>query len=119
MLLNGAPQRRAICRKVTWMAPKKPNSARRKITRVYVAASRQATNAYIPGETHNLQAFSSVLIRGGRVQDLPGINYKVIRGVYDCSGLPKRSNSRSKYGAKRPRKVRVAVGYEVVKPGKK
>jgi small subunit ribosomal protein S12 len=97
------------------MAPKKPNSARRKITRVYVSASRQAVNVYIPGEGHNLQAFSAVLIKGGRVQDLPGINYRVVRGVYDCSGLPKRSNARSKYGTKRPKLSRAGVGFETLK----
>jgi small subunit ribosomal protein S12 len=91
------------------MAPKKPNSARRKISRIYVAAAGKATTVFIPGETHNLQAFSSVLIRGGRVQDLPGVNYKVIRGVYDCAGLPKRANARSKYGAKRSSRVKVSI----------
>lgn len=98
--LNKCPQRRAICRRVYWASPKKPNSARRRVARVVFSASRLAVTAYIPGETHNLQQFSVVLIRGGRVQDVPGVNYKVIRGVWDCKGLPARKNSRSRFGAK-------------------
>lgn len=98
--LDGCPQKRAICRRVYWVSPKKPNSARRKVARTVFSSSRLAATSYIPGETHNLQQFSVVLVRGGRVQDLPGVNYKVVRGVWDCKGLAFRTHGRSRFGAK-------------------
>lgn len=98
--LNGCPQQRGICRRVYWVSPKKPNSARRKVVRVLLTSTKTPVTVYIPGETHNLQQFSVVLVRGGRVQDLPGVNYKIVRNVYDCQGLPKRTKGRSKYGTK-------------------
>lgn len=107
LVLGGCPQRRGICRKISWLPPKKPNSARRKVARVFVLAARQPANVYIPGEGHNLQAFSVVLIRGGRVQDLPGVNYKIVRGVYDCQGVLKRRRGRSRYGMKKIKTAKV------------
>jgi small subunit ribosomal protein S12 len=98
--LHGCPQQRGICRRVYWVSPKKPNSARRKVVRVLLTSTKTPVTVYIPGETHNLQQFSVVLVRGGRVQDLPGVNYKIVRNVYDCQGLPKRTKARSKYGTK-------------------
>jgi small subunit ribosomal protein S12 len=97
------PQKRGVCVKVTTMTPKKPNSALRKIARVRLTNGMEV-NAYIPGEGHNLQEHSVVTIRGGRVKDLPGIRYHIIRGTLDTQGVQERKTSRSKYGAKRPKK---------------
>jgi small subunit ribosomal protein S12 len=101
--LMGNPQKRGVCIRVTTMTPKKPNSALRKIARVRLSNGIEVT-AYIPGIGHNLQEHSVVLVRGGRVKDLPGIRYKIIRGTLDASGVENRKQSRSKYGAKRPKK---------------
>ncbi len=98
-----APQKRGVCTKVTTVTPKKPNSALRKIARVRLTNKMEATS-YIPGIGHNLQEHSVVLIRGGRVRDLPGVRYHVIRGTLDTQGVANRKQSRSKYGAKRPKK---------------
>ena len=98
-----APQKRGVCTKVTTVTPKKPNSALRKIARVRLTNGMEAT-CYIPGIGHNLQEHSVVLIRGGRVRDLPGVRYHVIRGTLDTQGVANRKQSRSKYGAKRPKK---------------
>ena len=98
-----APFKRGVCVKVTTMTPKKPNSALRKIARVRLSNGMEVT-AYIPGIGHNLQEHSIVLIRGGRVKDLPGVRYHIVRGVYDTSGVATRRQSRSLYGAKRPKK---------------
>ena len=95
-----APQRRGVCTRVYTATPKKPNSALRKVARVRLTNGMEVT-AYIPGEGHNLQEHSVVLIRGGRVKDLPGIRYKVIRAALDAAGVPDRRQGRSKYGAKR------------------
>ncbi len=100
---QSAPQRRGVCTKVTTTSPKKPNSALRKIARVRLVNGMEATT-YIPGIGHNLQEHSVVLIRGGRVRDLPGVRYHVIRGTLDTQGVANRNQSRSKYGAKRPKK---------------
>lgn len=97
------PQKRGVCVKVTTMTPKKPNSALRKIARVRLTNGMEV-NAYIPGEGHNLQEHSVVTIRGGRVKDLPGIRYHIIRGTLDTQGVQNRKTSRSKYGAKKPKK---------------
>ena len=97
-----APQRRGVCTKVTTTTPKKPNSALRKIARVRLTNGMEATS-YIPGIGHNLQEHSVVLIRGGRVRDLPGVRYHIIRGTLDTQGVANRKQSRSKYGAKRPK----------------
>ena len=99
---QSAPQRRGVCTKVTTTTPKKPNSALRKIARVRLTNGMEATT-YIPGIGHNLQEHSVVLIRGGRVRDLPGVRYHVIRGTLDAQGVANRKQSRSKYGAKRPK----------------
>src|SRR3989339_1385580 len=99
----GCPQKRGVCVKVTTMTPKKPNSALRKIARVRLTNGMEV-NAYIPGEGHNLQEHSVVIIRGGRVKDLPGVRYHIIRGSLDASGVEARKNERSKYGAKKPKK---------------
>ena len=96
------PQKRGVCTKVTTTAPKKPNSALRKIARVRLTNGIEATT-YIPGIGHNLQEHSVVLIRGGRVRDLPGVRYHIIRGTLDAQGVANRNQSRSKYGAKRPK----------------
>ncbi|MCS7174566.1 30S ribosomal protein S12 [Pseudothermotoga sp.] len=101
--LMGNPQKRGVCIRVTTMTPKKPNSALRKIARVRLSNGVEVT-AYIPGIGHNLQEHSVVLVRGGRVKDLPGIRYKIIRGTLDAAGVENRKQSRSKYGAKRPKK---------------
>ncbi|MDD2717934.1 MAG: 30S ribosomal protein S12 [Candidatus Wallbacteria bacterium] len=101
--LSGSPQRRGVCVKVTTMTPKKPNSALRKIARVRLTNGIEVT-CYIPGVGHNLQENSIVMIRGGRVKDLPGVRYHIIRGSLDCAGVTDRMQSRSKYGAKRPKK---------------
>ncbi|MGI8826321.1 MAG: 30S ribosomal protein S12 [Chloroflexota bacterium] len=98
--LKGAPQKRGVCTQVRTMTPRKPNSALRKICRVRLSNQRDVT-AYIPGEGHNLQEHSVVLIRGGRVKDLPSVKYHVVRGTLDASGVNNRKQGRSKYGAKR------------------
>ena len=100
--LRGAPQKRGVCTRVYTVTPKKPNSALRKVARVRLTNNMEVT-AYIPGIGHNLQEHSIVLIRGGRVKDLPGVRYHVIRGTLDASGVANRNQSRSKYGAKRPK----------------
>ena len=100
---KGAPQKRGVCTKVSTMTPKKPNSALRKVARVRLTNGIEVT-AYIGGEGHNLQDHSVVLIRGGRVKDLPGVRYHIIRGALDTSGVNDRQQGRSKYGAKRSRK---------------
>ncbi len=97
---KGSPQKRGVCVQVKTMTPKKPNSALRKIARVRLTNGMEVT-AYIPGEGHNLQEHSVVLIRGGRVKDLPGVRYHVIRGAVDASGVPNRRQGRSKYGTPR------------------
>ena len=97
-----APQRRGVCTRVYTTTPKKPNSALRKVCRVRLTNSMEVT-AYIPGEGHNLQEHSVVLVRGGRVKDLPGVRYHIIRGKLDTQGIAKRRQGRSKYGAKRPK----------------
>jgi len=101
--LAECPQRRGVCTVVKTTTPKKPNSALRKIARVRLTNKIEVT-AYIPGVGHNLQEHSVVLIRGGRVKDLPGVRYHIIRGALDCAGVANRKQSRSKYGAKRPKK---------------
>nr|NP_074973.1 ribosomal protein S12 [Euglena longa]P46308.1 RecName: Full=Small ribosomal subunit protein uS12c; AltName: Full=Plastid 30S ribosomal protein S12 [Euglena longa]CAA57950.1 30S ribosomal protein S12 [Euglena longa]CAC24584.1 ribosomal protein S12 [Euglena longa] len=102
--LDSCPQKKCICLKVHTITPKKPNSALRKVTRVkIISISKMFTTAYIPGIGHNLQEHSMVLIRGGRVKDLPGVKYKVIRGCLDAAGVKNRKNGRSKYGVKRPK----------------
>jgi small subunit ribosomal protein S12 len=101
--LKQCPQRRGVCTRVYTTTPKKPNSALRKVARVRLTSGFEVT-AYIPGVGHNLQEHSVVLIRGGRVKDLPGVRYHTIRGALDASGVDKRMQSRSKYGAKRPKK---------------
>lgn len=101
--LAGSPQRRGVCLQVKTQTPKKPNSALRKVTRVRLTNGMEVT-AYIPGEGHNLQEHSIVAIRGGRVKDLPGVRYHIIRGILDTGGVAERKQSRSKYGAKRPKK---------------
>jgi len=98
--LNECPQKRGVCLQVKTMTPKKPNSALRKITRVRLSNKVEVTS-YIPGEGHNLQEHSIVLVRGGRVKDLPGVRYHVVRGTLDSAGVDKRKRSRSKYGTKR------------------
>lgn len=100
--MAGCPQKRGVCTRVYTMTPKKPNSALRKVARVRLTNGFEVT-AYIPGEGHNLQEHSIVLIRGGRVKDLPGVRYHIIRGVLDSAGVEGRHNARSKYGAKRPK----------------
>ncbi|MBM7559910.1 30S ribosomal protein S12 [Marinitoga litoralis] len=101
--LQSNPQKRGVCVRVSTMTPKKPNSALRKIARVRLSNGIEVT-AYIPGEGHNLQEHSNVMIRGGRVKDLPGVRYKIIRGTLDTAGVEGRKQSRSKYGTKRPKK---------------
>lgn len=100
MLAEGSPFKRGVCTKVTTITPKKPNSALRKIARVRLSNGMEVT-AYIPGEGHNLQEHSIVLIRGGRVHDLPGVRYHIVRGVYDTTGVENRRRSRSLYGMKK------------------
>jgi small subunit ribosomal protein S12 len=99
-VLESCPQRRGVCLQVKTMTPKKPNSALRKVARVRLSNGKEVT-AYIPGEGHNLQEHSIVLVRGGRVRDLPGVRYHVIRGVLDTLGVGERKQARSKYGAKK------------------
>ena len=101
--LEGSPQKRGVCTRVSTTTPKKPNSALRKIARVRLTGGTEIT-AYIPGIGHNLQEHSVVLVRGGRVKDLPGVRYHLIRGALDASGVDKRRRGRSKYGSKRPKK---------------
>src|SRR3954454_6149840 len=97
--LRGAPQQRGVCTRVYTITPKKPNSALRKVARVRLTNGQEVT-VYIPGEGHNLQEHSVVLVRGGRVKDLPGVRYKVVRGVLDAAGVGDRKKARSQYGAK-------------------
>ena len=100
--MKSCPQRRGVCTRVYTTTPKKPNSAMRKVARVRLTDGMEVT-AYIPGEGHNLQEHSIVLIRGGRVKDLPGTRYHIVRGTLDTAGVAKRRQARSKYGAKRPK----------------
>ena len=107
--LKGAPQRRGVCTRVYTTTPKKPNSALRKVARVRLTSGMEIT-AYIPGEGHNLQEHSIVLVRGGRVKDLPGVRYHIVRGSLDASGVNGRNQSRSKYGTKKPKAGQPAAG---------
>jgi len=100
--MGSCPQKRGVCTRVYTSTPKKPNSALRKVARVRLTNKMEVT-AYIPGEGHNLQEHSIVMIRGGRIKDLPGVRYHIIRGVMDTSGVADRKNSRSKYGTKKPK----------------
>lgn len=102
--LKSCPQRRGVCLQVKTMTPKKPNSALRKIARVRLTTGIEVTS-YIPGEGHNLQEHSIVLVRGGRVKDLPGVRYHIVRGTLDTAGVANRQRSRSKYGAKKQKKA--------------
>jgi small subunit ribosomal protein S12 len=102
--LDNCPQRRGVCTRVYTTTPKKPNSALRKVARVKMTSGFEVT-AYIPGVGHNLQEHSIVLVRGGRVKDLPGVRYHIVRGTLDATGVQDRKQSRSKYGAKRPKAV--------------
>ncbi|MEO0089005.1 MAG: 30S ribosomal protein S12 [candidate division WOR-3 bacterium] len=104
--LTGCPQKRGVCIRVYTTTPKKPNSALRKVCKVRLSNGHEVI-AYIPGEGHNLQEHSIVLIRGGRVKDLPGVKYHVIRGVYDCAGVEGRRQSRSLYGVKKPKETKI------------
>ncbi len=106
--LKGCPQRRGVCTRVYTTTPKKPNSALRKVARVRLTSGFEVT-AYIPGIGHNLQEHSVVLIRGGRVKDLPGVRYHIIRGTLDAAGVKDRKQGRSKYGAKRPKPGQAAA----------
>ncbi len=99
-VLESCPQKRGVCTQVRTMTPKKPNSALRKVARVRLSNGKEIT-AYIPGEGHNLQEHSIVLVRGGRVRDLPGVRYHIIRGTLDCAGVDGRKQSRSKYGTRK------------------
>src|SRR5438552_10269801 len=103
--LDSSPQRRGVCTRVYTTTPKKPNSAMRKVARVRLTNKYEVT-AYIPGEGHNLQEHSIVMIRGGRVKDLPGVRYHIIRGTLDTAGVEGRKQQRSKYGTKRPKEVK-------------
>jgi small subunit ribosomal protein S12 len=102
-VLERCPQKRGVCLQVKTMTPKKPNSALRKITRVRLSNGKEVT-VYIPGEGHNLQEHSIVLVRGGRIRDLPGVRYQVVRGSLDAAGVENRQQSRSRYGAKNKKK---------------
>ncbi len=104
LALNRCPQKRGVCTRVYTTTPKKPNSAMRKVARVKLTNGKEV-NAYIPGEGHNLQEHSLVLIRGGRVKDLPGVRYHIIRGALDTAGVKDRKKARSKYGTKKPKKT--------------
>lgn len=115
--LEGSPQKRAVCVRVFTVTPRKPNSALRKVARVRLTNGKEVTS-YIPGEGHNLQEHSIVLIRGGRVRDLPGVRFHVVRGTLDAVGVAKRNQGRSKYGTKRP-KGAAAAGAAAAKGGKK
>jgi small subunit ribosomal protein S12 len=112
--LDGCPQRRGVCIRVYTTTPKKPNSALRKVARVRLTNSKEV-NAYIPGEGHNLQEHSIVLVKGGRVKDLPGVRYHIVRGALDTAGVNGRKQGRSKYGTKRPKPGQTAVA---ATPGK-
>ena len=101
--LKGSPQRRGVCTRVFTTTPKKPNSALRKVARVRLSSGIEVT-AYIPGEGHNLQEHSIVLVRGGRVRDLPGVRYRIVRGALDTRGVKNRQQARSRYGAKKEKK---------------
>ena len=101
--LANCPQKRGVCVRVYTTTPKKPNSAMRKVARVRLTNGKEV-NAYIPGEGHNLQEHSIVLVRGGRIKDLPGVRYHIVRGTLDADGVEDRKQRRSKYGAKRPKK---------------
>ena len=116
--LKASPQRRGVCVQVRTMTPKKPNSALRKIARVRLTTRMEVT-AYIPGEGHNLQEHSIVLVRGGRVKDLPGVRYHIVRGTLDASGVNQRKKSRSKYGAKQPQRTGAGKGGAAPKPAAK
>jgi small subunit ribosomal protein S12 len=105
--LDRCPQRRGVCTRVFTTTPKKPNSAMRKVARVRLTNNIEVTG-YIPGVGHNLQEHSIVLIRGGRVKDLPGVRYHIIRGTLDCEGVQERNKGRSKYGSKKPKEKRIA-----------
>lgn len=105
--LNSCPQRRGVCTRVYTTTPKKPNSALRKVARVKLTSGIEVTS-YIPGVGHNLQEHSIVLVRGGRVKDLPGVRYHIVRGVLDTAGVDGRRQGRSKYGAKRPKEAAAA-----------
>jgi small subunit ribosomal protein S12 len=100
--LQGSPQKRGVCTRVTTVTPKKPNSALRKVARIRLTNGYEVTG-YIPGEGHNLQEHSVVLIRGGRVKDLPGVRYHILRGTLDTQGVKDRKQGRSKYGSKKPK----------------
>ena len=102
--LTSCPQRRGVCTRVYTTTPKKPNSALRKVARVKLTSGMEVT-AYIPGEGHNLQEHSIVMIRGGRIKDLPGVRYHIIRGTLDTQGVQNRKQARSKYGTKKPKKA--------------
>jgi len=102
MALESCPQKRGVCLLVKTVTPKKPNSALRKVARVRLSNGKEVT-AYIPGIDHNLQEHSIVLVRGGRVRDLPGVRYHIVRGTLDCLGVDGRKQSRSKYGARKPK----------------
>jgi small subunit ribosomal protein S12 len=114
-VLNGCPQKRGVCLQTKTVTPKKPNSALRKVARVRLSNGKEVT-AYIPGEGHNLQEHSIVLVRGGRVRDLPGVRYKIIRGVLDTLGVAKRMQARSRYGAKQ---AKAGAAAAAAKGGKK
>lgn len=103
--LHSSPQRRGICTRVTTMSPRKPNSAIRKVARVRLTNGEEVWG-YIPGEGHNLQEHSVVLVRGGRIPDLPGVRYHIVRGTQDAAGVQNRNQSRSKYGTKRAKKAK-------------
>jgi len=118
LALDSSPQRRGVCTRVYTTTPKKPNSALRKVARVRLTNTKEV-NAYIPGEGHNLQEHSIVLIRGGRVKDLPGVRYHIIRGALDTAGVNGRQQSRSKYGAKRPKGGAAAPAAKAAAPAKK
>ena len=107
--LNACPQRRGVCVRVYTTTPKKPNSAMRKVARVKLTNQKEV-NSYIPGEGHNLQEHSIVLVRGGRVKDLPGVRYHIVRGTLDTAGVTSLTQRRSKYGAKRPKPGQAPAG---------
>ena len=116
--LKSNPQKRGVCTRVYTTTPKKPNSALRKVARVRLTNGFEVT-AYIPGEGHNLQEHSIVLIRGGRVKDLPGVRYHIVRGTLDSAGVNDRKQSRSKYGAKRPKAAGAPAGAAAARGDKK
>ena len=116
--LKGSPQRRGVCTRVYTTTPKKPNSALRKVARVRLTSGIEVT-AYIPGVGHNLQEHSMVLVRGGRVKDLPGVRYHIVRGTLDAAGVNGRNKSRSKYGTKKPKAGAAAGKGAPAKGGKK